>query len=78
MIEAFKEEMKKNLSEVKKNIIKQVKVMNKILQDRKMGLALFYLGFYCLEETHYDDNPNKTIHLSKAALQFQRFSSLSS
>ena len=52
--------------------------MNKILQDRKMEVALFYLRFYCLEETHYDDNPNKVIHLSKAALQFQRFISLSS
>ena len=52
--------------------------MNKLLQDRKMEVALFYLGFYCLEETHYDDNPNRIIHLTGAGLQFQRFSPLSS
>jgi hypothetical protein len=78
MIEAFKEEMKKKSSEIKKNIIKQVKVMNKTLQDRKMEVEFFYLGFHCLEKTHYDDNPNRIIHLSRAALLFQRFSPLSS
>ena len=36
IIEAFKEEMNKFLKEIQENIIKQVKEMNKIIQDLKM------------------------------------------
>ena len=38
MIEAFKEEMNKSLKEIQENTIKQVKEMNKTVQDLKMEI----------------------------------------
>ena len=38
MTEAFKEEMNKSLKEIQENTIKQVKEMNKTVQDLKMEI----------------------------------------
>ena len=38
MIEAFKEELNKFIKEIQENIIKQVKEMNKTVEDLKMEI----------------------------------------